>query len=114
MPSSGVVVHINEDAPGKQQAVLRNVKNLMDELPELHTELVIQGNAISLALSEGNPYLQELKDLQERGLIVSVCHNTMRAKHIEESDLLSHALVVPSAMGRLVAQQQAGFAYIKP
>ncbi len=114
MPSPGVVVHINESSSAKQGAVLRNVKNLIREMPDLPVELVVQGDAISIALMKSNPYLEEVQNLQEQGLQVSVCHNTMRAKHIDESDLLPHAMVVPSAMGRLVTQQQAGFAYIKP
>ena len=83
-------------------------------MPELPTELVIQGDAIALALAEGNPSMQSLQALLDQGLTVSVCHNTMRAKGVEEKDLLPRTMVVPSAMGRLVTQQQAGFAYIKP
>ena len=114
MSSSGVVVHINEASQNKHLAVLRNIENLLREMPELPTELVIQGDAIAMALAEENPSRQRLEALLDQGLTVSVCHNTMRAKGVEEKDLLAGTLVVPSAMGRLVAQQQAGFAYIKP
>lgn len=114
MPSSGVVVHINEESLKKHHAVLRNIKNLLREMPDLPTELVIQGDAIGLALAEGNPSMEDLQALLDQGLTVSVCHNTMRAKNIAEKDLLPRTMVVPSAMGRLVTQQQAGFAYIKP
>ena len=114
MPSSGVVVHINEESVKKHQAVLRNIKNLLREMPELPTELVIQGDAIPLAMAKGNPSIKDLRALLDQGLTVSVCQNTMRAKGIEAKDLLPRTVVVPSAMGRLVTQQQAGFAYIKP
>lgn len=114
MSSPGVVIHINEGSASKQEAVLRNIKNLIREMPELPVELVVQGDAISIALMEANPYREEVARLQDQGLVVSVCHNTMRAKHVGEADLLPRSLVVPSAMSRLVAQQQSGFAYIKP
>lgn len=50
---SGVVVHLDEADPDKQQGVLRNVGNLLDEMgPDLRVELVVHGPGISVCLND--------------------------------------------------------------
>ena len=48
---SGVVLHLTEASAGRQRAVLRNAVNLLPEVePGTPIELVVQGEAICLAL----------------------------------------------------------------
>ena len=111
---SGALFHINESSPEKQRAALRNIRNLMTEMPELRTELTIQGDAINLVVASETSWKEELRELQQRGLLVTVCRNTLQGKNVAEDALLPDLTIVPSAVGRIVLRQQEGFAYVKP
>ncbi len=111
---TGAVFHINESSSAKQRAALRNIINLIAEMPDLPVELVVQGDAINLVVTTETELAEELRTLQDRGLSVAVCHNTMKAKNISAQQLLPNLTIVPSAVGRLVTRQQEGFSYIKP
>ena len=110
----GAVFHLNESSPDKQRSALRNIQNLMAEMPDLPVELVVQGDAINMAVAKSSLLAEDIQELQQNGLLVTVCHNTMVAKKVHESDLLPDMTIVPSAVGRLVQRQHDGFSYIKP
>ena len=112
--NNGVIFHLNDARPDKQRSALRNITNLLDEMPQTRVELVIQGDALSLATASQSAWPQEVAVLQEQGVMVTVCLNTMKAKNITRDDLLPSMTVVPSAVGELVRRQQEGMAYVKP
>ncbi len=110
----GALFHLNESSPDKQRTALRSIHNLKTEMPDLPIELVVQGDAINIVVAKTSILAGEIHELQQNGLSVTVCRNTMLAKHVQESDLLPNMTIVPSAVGRLVQQQQKGFSYVKP
>lgn len=112
--SLGVIFHVNEADPNKQRSALRNIENLLAEMPSTPVELVIQGAAIDLVVAETSPWPQELEALQQQGVTVAVCGNTMKANHLKETDLLPGMTIVPSAVGELVRKQREGLSYVKP
>ncbi|OLZ10487.1 DsrE family protein [Sulfobacillus thermosulfidooxidans] len=110
----GVVFHVNDASSQKQRAALKNISNLLAEMPEIPVELVVQGDAINLVVSNETTLAQELAALQQQGVVIAVCHNTMKAKGVTEAELLPGMTIVPSAVGELVRRQRQGLAYIKP
>ena len=114
MIEQGVVFHINESSVQKQRSALKNIENLRTEMPEIPVELVVQGDAITLVVDRESSLKSEAKMLQSQGVVVAVCHNTMRGKGIDETELVGGVKIVPSAVGELVRRQQQGMAYIKP
>lgn len=110
----GVVVHLDEADPAKHAAVLRNVSNLIAALePEAEVELVVHGPAISLLLP-GSPHTETLQALQQRGLTVDACNNTLRSERITPEQLTPGAVIVPSGVAHLVLRQREGWAYLRP
>lgn len=112
MPS--VLFHVNDAAGAKHQAAVRNIANLLREMPELEVELVVQGEAITMAKEKESSVRSELASLQQQGLKIAVCHNTMVAKGVQPEQLIANVVIVPSAVGELVRRQGEGAAYVKP
>ncbi|MBO1741569.1 DsrE family protein [Leifsonia sp. TF02-11] len=112
--SSGVVVHLDEAEPTKHATVLRNVSNLLDALdPGTQIELVVHGPAIGILLP-GGPHSEIVRALQNRGLAVVACQNTLRSEHISPEQLIPDAAIVPSGVAHLVLRQREGWAYLRP
>jgi intracellular sulfur oxidation DsrE/DsrF family protein len=111
---NGVVVHLDEADTDKQQAVLRNVGNLLDEMgPDLRVELVAHGPGISVCLTD-SPHAATVTALIGRSVTVAACGNTMRMKHIEADRLADGVVTVASGLAELVRKQQDGWAYVRP
>ncbi|MCL6562521.1 MAG: DsrE family protein [Firmicutes bacterium] len=109
-----VLFHLNSGRTEDQRAALRNIENLLAEIPEAQVELVVQGDALPMVQTAHSPLAKELQALCARGVEVAVCRNTMRARGVSEEELLPGMRVVPSAVGELVRRQHEGMAYIKP
>ncbi len=109
-----VVFHINDASPHKQRGTLKNISNLLAESPDIRVELVVQGDAITLVTAQESPFANALAALQQRGVVIAVCRNTLKAKGMTDTELLDDMTIVPSAVGELVRRQQQGAAYIKP
>ncbi|MGN7797716.1 DsrE family protein [Leifsonia sp. 22587] len=111
---TGVVVHLDEGDPAKHASVLRNLGNLLDTLgPQTRVELVVHGAGIDLLL-EGSPHSENVRALQDRGLTVDACGNTLSSASIARERLLPGAVVVPSGVAHLVIRQREGWAYVRP
>ncbi|CAB1129204.1 DrsE domain-containing protein [Candidatus Hydrogenisulfobacillus filiaventi] len=109
-----VVFHLNAADPDAHRKALANIANLLNELPDAVVELVVQGDALDLVLTGRSAAAAELDRLQEQGVRVAACANTMRARAVTAAELLAGVSVVPSGVGELVRRQQEGWAYIKP
>lgn len=110
-----VVVHLDESSPEKHQEVLRNITNLLNDLgPEqTQVELVTHGPGIDLLL-QGSSFAEQVRQLQDRGVVMAVCHNTLRGRSIPEERVLPGATVVPAGIGELVRRQREGWQYVRP
>lgn len=111
--SYAVVFHINEAASEKHAAVCHNIVHLLQEIPNAHVELVIQGAAIPMAVTSRTTVRHLVSELRRRGVVIAVCANSMRAQGVLATDLLPDMTVVPAAVAELVYRQAEGMAYIK-
>lgn len=110
---ASVVIQLNESSPDKHRAVLRNIKNLMDEMPDLHVELVVHGEGIAL-VTHGSEMAEPVSQLIDRNVTVAVCKNTLKMKKIDETTLLPGMTFVDAGIAELVRRQMEGYAYVKP
>ncbi|NMP21885.1 hypothetical protein HIJ39_05905 [Sulfobacillus sp. DSM 109850] len=94
--------------------VLRNIVNLMHEMPDLFIELVVHGAGLSLAVATETTLKDEIADLQDKGVTIAVCQNTMQAQNLTASDLLPGMTMVRAGIAEIVRRQQEGFSYVKP
>jgi len=114
MKKMAVVFHLNDPSERTHQEALRSIQHLIEELPEVYIELVIQGDALPLVMTKHSALASEIRRLQDLGLRVAVCHRTMVRAQVRPCDLLPEMVIVPSAVAHIVQQQQEGFAYVKP
>jgi intracellular sulfur oxidation DsrE/DsrF family protein len=110
---AGVVVHIDEPGEAKHQAVLRNVANLLDDLPGTTVEVVAHGQGIGLCLAD-SPVAKTVQGLLARGVIVAACENTLTGLSIERSALAAGVVTVPAGVGEVVRKQREGWSYLRP
>ncbi len=111
---AGVVVQLNEAAPDKHRAVLRNVANLIKEMPQLTVELVLFGPGIDVALAQVTECGDELDAAQAQGVVVAVCQNTLRQRNLGKADLRNGVEIVPAGVAELVRRQLEGYSYLRP
>lgn len=110
----GVVVHVAEADHGKHAAVLRNVRNLLEDLgADTPVEVVVHGDGIGLCLSS-SPHAEAVQGLIDAGVVVAACRNTLTGKQIDLDELNRGVTVVPAGIGELVRKQRAGWAYVRP
>lgn len=106
------VVHLNDAAPQKVQAVLQNITNLYKALDtEVQVELVAHGPGLAVATTAAS---EQLTGLLDQGLALCVCQNSLTAQNLTPADLLDGAIVVPSGVAHLVTRQTEGWSYLHP
>ena len=110
-----VVVHVNFPEPGRQEAGLKNVANLLKEVPDARIEVVCHGGGIGLVEKARSEHVQAVQALLSQGVRFVACENTMRQKSIRKQDLLPGVGTVPSGAVEVIRKQQKdGYAYFKP
>jgi intracellular sulfur oxidation DsrE/DsrF family protein len=106
------VVHLNDAAPEKIQAVLQNITNLYKALDtQVQVELVAHGPGLAVATT---PATEQLTSLLQKGLTLCACQNSLTAQNLTPADLLDEAIVVPSGVAHLVTRQTEGWSYLRP
>lgn len=111
-----VIYQLNSDDDKVIKGTLRNIMNSLDDprlKGKLEVELVAHSGGVAVFM-KSNPYEAQLKALQDRGVILAECENTMRERKIERSQLFDFISYVPSGNGELIIRQQQGWAVIHP
>ncbi len=111
-----VIYQLNSDDDKVIKGTLRNIMNSLDDprlKGKLEVELVAHSGGVAVFM-KSNPYEAQLKALQDRGVILAECENTMRERKIERSELFDFISYVPSGNGELIIRQQQGWAVIHP
>ncbi|MFD2933828.1 DsrE family protein [Spirosoma flavum] len=110
------VYQLNSDEEAKIKATLKNIQNCLDDprlKGNLEVELVVQGAGIA-GFQKDKSYEELIKNLQNQGVILAMCENTMRERKVSKDDLSSFVSYVPNGNGELVIRQQQGWAFMHP
>lgn len=111
------VFHVSGGDPADQRHALRNVVNLLadDSVsgPDDDVVLVANGGAVGLFLSTTTPARDTVADLQDAGVDLYACGNSLRRLDALDADLLPGVERVSSGVGTLASLQQDGFGYLK-
>lgn len=110
-----LVVDFEHDDITRQQNLMNHLTNLINDLggEPLNIEVVAYGQAIEMLTIKMSRHINEIKNLQEDGVVFRGCHNAMMKHHITEVDLLDDVRVVTSGIGHIVKAQLRGAIYIK-
>lgn len=97
-----------------QKALVNNLKNLRAGWPKAEVEVVFHGPGISMVMTEKTKYADQLRDyVENKGIKMVVCENTMRERKVERAQLLPFMGTVPMGIGEIVKKQEQGWSYIK-
>jgi DNA-binding transcriptional LysR family regulator/intracellular sulfur oxidation DsrE/DsrF family protein len=111
-----VVFQVSDSNPDSWSMTLSNVRNLVKAVPDPRQrdiEIVAYGNGVE-GLRFDSPYAERVRAIQDAGVKVMVCENTLNAKHYTTEDMLPDLGYVPLGALELVRKQAAGYAYIRP
>ena len=64
-------------------------------------------------MSANSKVSKTVAELSGKGIVFAACANTMRLRNVMKEDLLSQAVVVPSAVIELSMKQEEGWSYFK-
>ena len=112
----GVVVQLDNGGPLAIKKTLTNIENLLND-PRLKGHITVELVANSKGYDvyvKGNGVEERLKKLQEEGVILAQCANTLKELHVDRSDLYPFITIVPSGMGEITLREAQGWAYIHP
>ncbi|MBS3781327.1 MAG: DsrE family protein [Candidatus Thermoplasmatota archaeon] len=107
-----VIFHLHDEKRGT--TAFSNMVNLIKDLGEenLDIELLMNGTGVKIMLKDGD-YVNKVDYLFDKGVVFSVCSNSLEGLKIPESDLLEKMKIVPSSVGELVKKQNEDWNYIK-
>jgi intracellular sulfur oxidation DsrE/DsrF family protein len=107
---------INSNDEKKIKGTLRNMANALDDprlKGKLHIELICFGDGVATYMKSGI-FEQPLKDLEDKGVILAECSNTVRERKIDKNDLFSFISYVPSGNGEIILRHYDGWAVVHP
>lgn len=114
-----VVYHLDADSKGTTTA-LHQAKNELAADPTTKIVIVAIGKSVPFMLrgsktEGGYPYALMIEDLQQMGVRIEACDNTMKTMKIDPKRLDDGIVVVPSGMDELARLQALEhYVYIKP
>jgi hypothetical protein len=109
-----VVIQLNTADTAAWSSTIGNIKNLQKIWPNnVVVEVVVHGKALDLLVAAKTHLTFELVEMSKTNVQFSACENSMRKHHINKSDLLSIANIVPSGVAEVILKQEAGWSYLK-
>jgi intracellular sulfur oxidation DsrE/DsrF family protein len=85
---------LNSGDEKKIRGTLRNINNALEDprlKGKLNIELVVFGDGTAAFMKNGG-YEKTLKDLQDKGVLLAQCSNTIRERKIDKAELLDFIL----------------------
>jgi uncharacterized protein len=113
MKKHKIVMQFTDSDSLSQAIVLGQVKNIRTAWPNADIEVVCHGGGLELLQTTKSKVSSQIVEWGEKGVVFAACNNTMKKRNIKKEDLLTPAIVVPSAMIELTLKQEKGWAYVK-
>jgi len=110
------VYQLDSDDPKLISKTLRNMKNALDDprlKGKLELELVVFSGG-TVAFRKDQPYEADVLALQQAGVILAQCQNSMNAYKLAKADMLPYISIVPTGNGELIIRQAEGWALVHP
>lgn len=114
-----VVYHITDAS--RASGALHNIRNHLKASPGVKIVVVANGAGVDFLLDgakdkNGNPYDAAIEEFAMHDKVeFRVCNNSLEARHIEKSQVIPEATIVPSGVAEVTRLQiREGYAYLKP
>lgn len=97
-----------------QSGIIRQINNVLRNSPGTNVEVVFHGKAIFNLVKSTTAFKDKLDDLvNNKGVILAACNNSMLRYNVVKEDLIPVAIVVPVAILELADKQEKGWSYIR-
>lgn len=107
-----VVIQLTQNEPEVQKAALNQVNNILKAIENVKIELVTHSLGIEMLFKEAH-FANNLENLNRKGVRFLVCQNALNARSLHPEDLLSFAVIIPSAVAHLIIRQAEGWGYLR-
>ncbi|WP_121356458.1 DsrE family protein [Flavisolibacter nicotianae] len=107
---------LNQSDDKKIRGIIRNINNALADprlKGKLQVELVAFGDGVEMYRKTAH-YDTLLTALQNKGVILAQCENTVRERHISKEELWPFVSYVPSGNGEIIIRQYQGWAIVHP
>jgi uncharacterized protein len=108
-----IVIQFNDPDSAAQVRMTLQVGNIRTAWPNADVEVVCLGGGIDMLMTSKSKVNKAIADWTSKGITFAACNNTMRLRNVKKEDLLTQAVVVPSAIVELTQKQESGWAYFK-
>ena len=109
-----IVFDFTKEDTASFSTIVRHTKNIMTITGNAKLEVVCHGPGLDLLLKDKSTVQKEIEELHGKfNVIFSACEATMRRRGIDKTQLLTQAIIVPSANLEISSRQQEGWSYIK-
>lgn len=105
---------LNSGDDTKIKTVFRSILHAMEDprlKGKLKIELIVFSDGVA-AFMKNSPYEAQLKELQDKGVILAQCNNTLIARNIKQTDIFPFVSIVPSGNGEIILRQYDGWAVV--
>ena len=111
-----LVVHVDDNDPGRLNFAFNNVANYKAGLPgeEFRVVMVANGPAVRLFTRDNAELAARGAGLMAEGLSIRLCNNALKSFNVSPDDLWEGCEVVPAGVVEIVKLQREGFAYLRP
>lgn len=113
MKKHKIVMQFSNSDSLSQASVVLQVKNIRTALPNAQIEVVCHGPGLDLLQTTKSKAASQVAEWSGKGVVFAACGNTMKRRNLKKEDLLTSAIVVPSAMVELTLKQEKKWAYVK-
>jgi intracellular sulfur oxidation DsrE/DsrF family protein len=110
------VYQLDSDDPKLIGKTLHNMLNALND-PRLKGKLELELVAFSggtVVFKKDQPYEADVLALQQAGVILAQCQNSMNAYKLTKADMLPYISIVPTGNGELILRQADGWALVHP
>jgi len=109
-----VVFEITSADTADHRTVLRQINNVLRDVPGTKVELVCHGPAIWMLVKEKTVLATDMDELKSKfGVSFAACNNSMKKNNIDKSQLAGVSNVVPNGVMEVVTKEEEGWSYIK-
>jgi len=110
-----VIIQVSDSLPEKWNLALNNARNLQEAIgrDKVDVEIVAYGPGIEMLKMESEIGNKVDKAIVE-GVKIVACQNTMKARKLSQTDMLTSIAYVPAGVVEIMHKQQQGWAYLRP
>lgn len=108
-----VIFEITSSDTADHRTVLRQINNVLKDVPNTRVEVVCHGAAIFMLVKDKTVLGEMMQDLKTKNVSFAACNNSMRKNNLTPDQLVPVANVVPNGVMEVVTKEEEGWSYIK-